>query len=388
MSITIDPRRHDAVLFNIDEDLMDSAAATLMRPLQQAGVLVAAVGSSPLIEVAGWLTVRPGRSVVLADSEAGVTAARNGGFALVIGVDTAGSGTDLRAADVVVTQLGEVTVRTGDRPMSALPNALTTPELGDAIRTRRPAVFFDFDGTLSDIVDDPGSARLVDGAADALQALARHCPVAVLSGRDLADVRERVGLPGIWYAGSHGFELTGPDGVHHQNDAAFPAVAVLADAAAALTAQLGAIDGVVVEHKRFAVAVHYRNAARADVTTVTAAVRTAGQRDALRVTTGREVIELRPDIDWDKGKTLHWIIDRRSGHTDDLLPIYLGDDITDEDAFDAVCDAGVGIVVRHTDDGDRATAAQFALESPSQVSEFTRWLAGRVAGASGGWNPG
>ena len=62
-------------------------------------------------------------------------------------------------------------------------------------RNRQPAVFFDFDGTLSDIVDDPDSARLVAGAGEALQNLAAHCPVAVLSGRDLADVSKRVGLP-------------------------------------------------------------------------------------------------------------------------------------------------------------------------------------------------
>ena len=78
----------------------------------------------------------------------------------------------------------------------------------------------DFDGTLSEIVSDPDAATLVDGAAEALENLAARCPVAILSGRDLADIRDRVGMPGIWYAGSHGFELIGPDGSHHHNDAA------------------------------------------------------------------------------------------------------------------------------------------------------------------------
>ena len=174
-----------------------------------------------------------------------------------------------------------------------------------------------------------------------------------------------MGLPGIWYAGSHGFELTAPDGTHHQNDAAAAAIPVLEQAAAQLREQLGSIPGVVVEHKRFGVAVHYRNAARDRVGEVAAAVRAAGRRDALRVTTGREVIELRPDIDWDKGKTLRWVIDHSAaGRSGPLVPIYLGDDITDEDAFDAVRDDGVPILVRHNDDGDRATAALFALDSP------------------------
>jgi trehalose 6-phosphate phosphatase len=139
----------------------------------------------------------------------------------------------------------------------------------------------------------------------------------------------------------------------------------------------------VVEHKRFGVAVHYRNAARDRVGEVSAAVRTAGQRDALRVTTGREVIELRPDIDWDKGKTLRWVIDhlRDAGGSGPLLPIYLGDDITDEDAFDAVRDDGVPILVRHNDDGDRATAALFALDSPERAAEFTQRLASQLTDA-------
>ena len=233
----------------------------------------------------------------------------------------------------------------------------------------------------SEIVEDPDSARLVDGAADALTSLSAACPVAILSGRDLADVRERIGLPGLWYAGSHGFELTGPDGTHHQNSEAAASIPVLAGAAADLADQLGHIPGVVVEHKRFGVAVHYRNAARDRVGEVAAAVRTAGQRTALRVTTGREVIELRPSIDWDKGKTLHWVLDyiRDNEAAGPLLPIYLGDDITDEDAFDAVDDDGIAILVRHSDDGDRATAARYALDDPDRVREFTERLARRPA---------
>jgi trehalose 6-phosphate phosphatase len=413
--VIIDPRRHDAVLFALPALATDIASAvTLVRQLQEIGVGVAVFSSEPgcdnvltaaglgdlfavrvdgpvsasaLVGLADRLAVRPGRCVVVATDAADVTAGREGGFALVIGLDRTGYRDALRhsGADAVVPDLREVTVRTGDQRMAQLPDALQAFGLTDGLAARRPAVFFDFDGTLSDIVNDPDTATLAPGAGEALHKLAARCPVAVLSGRDLADVTGRVGLPGIWYAGSHGFELTAPDGTHHQNDTAAATIPVLKQAAGELRDQLASTPGVVVEHKRFGVAVHYRNAARDRVGEVAAAVRAAGQRHALRVTTGREVIELRPDIDWDKGKTLRWVIDHlQNAGSGPVVPIFLGDDITDEDAFDAVRHDGVPIVVRHDDDGDRATAALFALDSPARVSEFIERLARRLAQEAGG----
>jgi len=381
MSVTIDPRRYDAVLF----DLSDRAAdKPLLKRLHDAGVGSDELRQPPdpaaLVEAARRLSVRPGRCAVVTATGSGVAAARAGGFALVLAIDTTGHRDELtsRGADAVITDVRDISVRTGDRRMFELPDAVRAL---DVVTGRQPAVFFDFDGTLSDIVENPDSARLVEGAADALTSLTAQCPVAILSGRDLADVRQRIGLPGIWYAGSHGFELTGPDGAHHENAEAAASIPVLEEAAAELADQLGDISGVVVEHKRFGVAVHYRNAARDRVGEVSAAVRSAGQRTALRVTTGREVIELRPNVDWDKGKTLRWVLDyiRHDEHPGPLLPIYLGDDITDEDAFDAVHDDGIPIVVRHTDDGDRATAAKYALDNPERVRDFTELLARQLA---------
>ncbi|HET9890305.1 MAG TPA: trehalose-phosphatase [Mycobacterium sp.] len=374
-AVVIDPRRHDAVLFDAGSGL-GSALATQLREI---GVGTAVISADGPVQAADSLQVRPGRCVVVAEDAAGIEAARAAGFALVIGVDPAGHDDALRdaGADAVVGDLGDVTVRTGDRRMSQLPDALRA--LDDGLAARRPAVFFDFDGTLSDIVDDPDAARPVAGATEALEKLAARCPVAVLSGRDLADVTKRVGVQGIWYAGSHGFELTAPDGTHHQNEEAAAAIPVLEQAAGRLREQLGGIAGVVVEHKRFGVAVHYRNAARDRVGEALAAVRAAGRHDGLRVTTGREVIELRPDLDWDKGKTLRWVIDHlHEAGSGALTPVYLGDDITDEDAFDAVRDDGVPILVRHGDDGDRATAALYALDSPARAGEFTDRLADQL----------
>ncbi|MCE9517122.1 MAG: trehalose-phosphatase, partial [Mycobacterium sp.] len=359
--------------------VLESAGIADLFEARVDGVVAADLGlpgkpdpAMPL-EAARRLGARPGRAVVVEDAEAGVTAGREGGFALVIGVDRSGQRrTRLLecGADEVVRDLSEVTVRTIDRRMSELPDALASfTQIAGVVSARRPAIFFDFDGTLSTIVDDPEAATLVPGADKALQALAALYPVAILSGRGLDDIRDRVGIPGLWYAGSHGFEIVSPDGSYHSNETAAAAIPVLAEAAAELTERLAPIPGVRVEHKRYAVAVHYRNAGADAAATVTAAVHHVGGRRGLKVTSGRKVVELRPDIDWDKGTTLEWIVDRVSGQ-EPLLPIFIGDDLTDEDAFDSVLHDGIGIVVRHAEDGDRATAARFSLEDPDRTREF------------------
>ena len=334
-----------------------------------------------LVEATRRLGTDPGRSVVVADAVAGVEAGRNGGFAVVIGVDRTGSTDELSAsgADVVVDDLADVEVRKGDIRVPRLPNALNSAsQLAGVVTGRQLFVCLDFDGTLSEIVADPAEATLVDGAAKALQRLAALCPVAVLSGRNPAELRDRVGVPGIWYAGNHGFDLIAPDGSYHENEAAVAAVPVLEAAAAELRDLESQVPGARVEHKRFAVAVHYRNVAPERVAEVVAAVHRHGRRHGLRVASDRKVIELQPNVSCDKGMSLRWISGciHQAGR---LVPIYIGDSLTDEDAFDAMRYTGIGIVVRHNEDGDRPTAAQFTLRNPGEVAVFLRrggnWLA-------------
>lgn len=83
-------------------------------------------------------------------------------------------------------------------------------------RSGRVAVFLDYDGTLTPIVSQPEDAWLSDSMQQTLRELARQAPVAILSGRDLDDVRRRVNLDGIVYAGSHGFDIAGPRGLRKQ----------------------------------------------------------------------------------------------------------------------------------------------------------------------------
>jgi alpha,alpha-trehalase len=413
---TVDRRYHDAVILGLDsvasEIPLDGAEARdstvpLLRRLRDGGIATAVCSPSrdcaqvlraagiddlvsvvdgDLTETANRLGVRPVRCVVIDRDPAGLKAGRDSGFGLLIGLERNGHTEDLLScgADTVISDLAEISVRRGGAPMSRIADALQAyGQVKELVAIRRPVVFLDFDGTLSEIVDDPDSASLVDGADEALRALAASCPVAVISGRDLDDVRKRVKVDGVWYAGSHGLELVAPDGTHHENAAAAGVAGSLARAAGRLAETLRNVPGIMVERKRFAIAVHYRNAAGKDIDRATVAARELGRREGLRVTPGRKVIQLRPNIDWDKGTTLNWLLQRIVGGDDAdrgaLLPIYIGDDITDEDAFDAVQFDGVGIVVRHDEDGDRPSGAPFSLESPTAVAEFVRLLAKDLA---------
>src|SRR6185295_14958024 len=199
----------------------------------------------------------------------------------------------------------ELTAATGAPP---LPNALARwPEIAHRIAASRLALFLDYDGTLSPIAPRPDLATLPEATRDVLVRLAAHHPVAILSGRGRDDVAALVDLPQLTYAGRHGFDIRGP-GLEHEVGEGIPAT--IARVAAELAAELGAIDGVLVEPKRFSVAVHYRLVRPAEVPAIEAAVARAAERTGLRQVGGKKVFELRPDIDWHKGEALLWLLDR------------------------------------------------------------------------------
>jgi trehalose-phosphatase len=251
----------------------------------------------------------------------------------------------------------------------ANPNKLIA-EIAAQLAGRRLAFFFDYDGTLTPIVERPEDAVLDPKTREALQRLAQRHPVAIVSGRDLEDVRARVGIEGLHYAGCHGFEIAGPRGnrVHGAAAAAAPQLAAAADQVARDTHDL---PGVQLERKRFTLAVHYRRARDADVPAVRDAVaRAQARHPALRVTSGKKVFELQPDVDWDKGRAVLWLIETLG--LQDALPVYIGDDVTDEDAFRALAHRGVGIAVHVA---PQPTAAQYTLRDTDEVRALLAGLA-------------
>ncbi|MGH2628974.1 MAG: trehalose-phosphatase [Actinomycetota bacterium] len=258
--------------------------------------------------------------------------------------------------------------------VGSLPRALDhRDEIRDRLAGSTPAVFLDYDGTLTPIVERPEDALLSDDARRAIERLAARCPVAVISGRDLADVRRMVGVEDIAYAGSHGFDIAGPGGVAEQHGVEF--LPDLDRAEDELRASLGRIPGIRVERKRFAIAVHVRQVEDRRIPEVETAVdRVARAHARLRRTGGKKVFELRPNEEWDKGRALLRLMQILRVDRVDVVPIYVGDDATDEDAFRAIAERGIGLVVQG--EGDSwVTAARYSLADTEEVRVFLEELA-------------
>lgn len=318
------------------------------------------------------LGVAPQRAAVVEDALAGVAAGRAGGFAVVIGVDRAHQAEALRAhgADRVVRDLAELAVA----PAAAAGSALAAlPQIVQRLGARRLALFLDFDGTLTPIVERPDLAVLSAPMRVTLQRLARLCGVAVVSGRDLDDIRERVGVAELAYAGSHGFDIVGPAGYGHAPAAAQAAVPDLDAAEHELRARVAEVRGALLERKRFGLAVHFRMVAPGGEVAVERAVDAALRgRPRLEKRHGKKVFELLPAIAWDKGAAVQWLREAFGWAGAETMSMYIGDDVTDEDAFRVLRNDGVGIVVS---DVARSTAAHYRLNDPQQVAQFLNSLA-------------
>lgn len=256
------------------------------------------------------------------------------------------------------------------RESKDLPSALAdVPKL---INGKRPAVFLDYDGCLSPIVKDPDKAILTGEMRDTLRRLADVCRVAVVSGRDRANVEKLVQLDNLYYAGSHGFDISGPDNMHTEPGGAKAAIPALEQANKTLDERLKDVEGVLVERKRYAIAVHYRNVPDdkvSHVLQVTEAV--IAQHPALKKGPGKKIMELKPNLDWHKGKAVLWLMEELDLNQSDILPIYIGDDITDEDAFATLQGRGIGIMVG---EHDEQTAAEYRLEDVEEVQAFLEAL--------------
>lgn len=229
-------------------------------------------------------------------------------------------------------------------------------------------VALDFDGTLAPIEDDPDAPEITRANRQAVERLASHpgTLVAVVSGRQLADLRPRVGVDGVRYVGNHGLEYT-VDGEREVHPEAEAQMSALQDARVEIEARLSEMDGVHVEDKAVTLTVHYRRATDASAEDVTAVVEdVVGPVEGLKTGSGKMIVEVKPTVDWHKGA----IVERLRGEVPDTWrTVYVGDDTTDEDAFEVLDERDVGVLV-----GDHATAADYRIPAQSEVSRLLAWL--------------
>lgn len=290
-----------------------------------------------------------------------------------------------------------------------LPNAMERAQLlriqSRLKRCLTPAFCLDYDGTLAPIVTNPAAARLPDGVAALLQQLSDRHPTAIVSGRAVEKLQAGRGVqrlllmsdqwslvhnyeqawvdvPGVYYAGSHGFEIRGPNGSQLNYTVAAQLLPEVRRALEVLHAKLAPIPGVQIEDNKFVASVHTRNVSAADLPAVDAVVNgLLEEQPLLTRTAGIHVIEVRPQIHWHKGKAMGWLIkcmcemlglpsgaDSRKATA---MPIFIGDDVSDEDAFAELRGGrGIPIVVRAEAPLRRSTAAELWLRDSQQVAEF------------------
>jgi alpha,alpha-trehalase len=324
------------------------------------------------LQAAERLGALPEECVVVEDSPVGVRAARAGGVGFIVALAQREWEKALSesGADAVVPSLDFCPLPKAAATTSSVPSALTAQrEWQRLLGNRKVALFLDYDGTLTPIVPFPKDAWMSEEMRERLRRLCRLCTVSVVSGRELSDVQARVQLKEVTYAANHGFDIEGPG---LRLEMAKDSVPFLDEAEGLLSREVGQVEGVWVERKKYSLAVHHRRLEEALRPAFLSKIEALSARfPSLVLTKGKCVQEFQPRVVWNKGLAVEWLLQQVGLSLFDCLPIYVGDDLTDETAFEALGGKGLCLVVR---EGERPTAAQMGLDTVEDVGAFLSLL--------------
>ncbi len=332
------------------------------------------------VEAAKDLGVSPENAVVFEDAISGVQAGQRGYFGLVVGLNRFENAEALKenGADLIIDNFEDFELF--DNPEVQAFFSTNVPlifsgetDLFDRLKEKKPVFFLDYDGTLTPIVSRPEDAVISDEMRNILKRLAEIFTVAVVTGRDKEDVENMVRLDNLIYAGSHGFIITGPDGLYKEHEKSEEIVKDLDEIEKDIESELeGKTEGVQLDRKRYAIGLHYRNAREEDEPFVYELVEKMLKKyQGFKKGEGKKIVEIKPDVDWHKGKAVLWVLDALNISEKENIPVFIGDDVTDEDAFEALKDKGIGIIVENQ---GQKTAAGYALKNVFQVGEFFKKL--------------
>lgn len=229
----------------------------------------------------------------------------------------------------------------------------------------KAVILSDYDGTLTPIVDKPDLAILSNEMKRLLRSIVEHprYRLAIISGRAVEEVKRIVSVDGAFYVGNHGFEITGPNLrlIHPEAESISPVMRLIREE---LHREIGRIEGLIVEDKRLTLSVHFRLVQKKDVAAIKRAVNMIiGKHDGVAVMSGKKVFEIRPKIPWDKGRASLWVLKSIGGGA---LPLYLGDDTTDEDAFRSL-KRGITILVSER---RRSSKAKYFVRGTFEVQQL------------------
>ena len=338
----------------------------------------------------------PARYVVVEDATSGVQAGRNGAFGLVIGIARENNTDELQenGADVVVPDMEYIDVEWIEKWFQKKPRdlftswdaSITANEVAEnaqdntninpcylksgkdtIFKGKQIVFFFDYDGTLTPIVARPELAVISEDMKKVVERIIAEYTTAIVSGRSREDVEQLLGIKGLIYAGNHGFDIVGPD-VSMIYPGAKEHMPLIKKITEDLTKRLGSIPGVLIEKKKFSLAVHYRLVDEKAFPEIKEVVEATVQgNDKLRILHGKKVFEIMPAIEWDKGKAVRWIMNVLGLSWETTSVIYVGDDTTDEDVFRILRTRGTGILVTNE---NNPSFADFSVKSPEKVKEL------------------
>lgn len=239
-------------------------------------------------------------------------------------------------------------------------------------------LFLDYDGTLTPIVEKPEKALFPRDAQGLLSELLKGggLTLAVISGRALVDLRNLVGIEDIIYVGNHGFEIEGPK-IKFANPLTQKYRMLLEQIKNDLEAKFSSIRGVFVEDKGFTLSLHYRLADEKDIPRIKTVFQEAVfpnlVKKRIKTTSGKMVLEVRPPVQWDKGKVMLWLLARQEFILKNkaVFPIYIGDDVSDEDAFRVLKGRGLPIFVGEP---PKSHFAQYYLKNVKEVLHFLKLI--------------
>lgn len=240
------------------------------------------------------------------------------------------------------------------------------------ITGERISLFLDFDGTLTPIVSRPEKAFLSYQMKEIVQRLCNIYKVAIVSGREIGDIKERVGITECIYVGNHGLEVEG-NGISFKVKGAVEARSEIVKFLEEIRKVIrdGNIRGAVLEDKKLTASIHYRLLDKRDIEALLSLTRATLkpylEKGLFRIVEGKKVVEVRPNVQWDKGKAVEWLM-MQDGFKGSI-PIYIGDDETDRDAFRVLKGHGISIAV-----GPMLEDADFYLRGQGEVEKFLRWL--------------